>query len=131
MKHKSKCVLDASALMALINNEEGADLVEAHITGGVMSVINFTEVLTKMLEQGIPEKVAMAVLDNFGIELIAFETQHILLVSLLRLKTKQQGLSLADRVCLSLGLQLKLPVVTTDKIWAKLNIPGLDVVLAR
>jgi PIN domain nuclease of toxin-antitoxin system len=40
--------------------------------------------------------------------------------------TRQLGLSLGDRACLSLGLRLGLTVLTCDRAWAQLS---LDVVI--
>jgi ribonuclease VapC len=133
MKHKAKInyVLDASALMALLNDEPGAAVVEEHIEKSCISSVNFTEVLSKMLEQGIPIKDAQIILNNFNLEIIAFDEEQIPGVSLLRLDTKRYGLSLADRVCLNLGKLLKLPVLTTDQIWSKLNAADLTIVLIR
>lgn len=124
-------VLDASALMALINNEPGSALVQVHLAKACMSTINFTEVLSKMVEQGAPAIDAKRVLDNFNIELIAFDQSQIFGVSQLRLNTKQYGLSLGDRVCLNLGKTLGLPILTSDQIWAKMNDPDIKILLVR
>jgi ribonuclease VapC len=128
---KASCVLDASALMALINDEPGAALVEQYIENACISSVNFTEVLSKMLEQGVPVDAAQTVLDNFNLDIIAFEQKQIVGTSLLRSQTKQYGLSLADRVCLNLGKLLKLPIITTDQIWKKLKNSDFNVILAR
>ena len=131
LKSKAKCVLDASALMTLINAELGADLVEKHIEKACISSVNFTEVLTKLLEQSIPFEDAQTILNNFNLEIIVYDEEQISGVSLFRLDTKQYGLSLADRVCLNLGRLLKLPVITTDQIWSKIKVTDLTVILAR
>jgi ribonuclease VapC len=133
MKHnpKASCVLDASALMVLINDEPGASSVEKYIENACISSVNFAEVLSKMLEKGVPVDAAQSILDNFNLEIITFEKNQILGTSLLRSQTKQYGLSLADRICLNLGKILKLPIVTTDQIWKKLKNSAFDVVLVR
>ncbi len=124
-------VLDASALMALVNNESGAEMVEAYLAKACMSTLNFTEVLSKMVERGVAAIEAKRALDHFNLELIPFEQSQILGVSLLRLETKQYGLSLGDRVCLNLGKMLKLPVLTSDQAWQKIADPGISVLLIR
>ena len=133
MKHSSKasCVLDASALMVLINDEPGAARVEEYIENACISCVNFAEVLSKMLEQGVPVEAARSVLDNFNLDVIAFEQKQILGASLLRLQTKQYGLSLADRICLNLGSLLKLPIITADQIWKKLKNSDFNVIVVR
>jgi ribonuclease VapC len=131
IKSDAVYVLDASALMALINNEVGASLIAENIDKSCISSVNFTEVLSKMLEQGVPVADASRVLDNFGLDIIPFDVEQIMGTSLLRIASKQYGLSLADRICLNLGKILKLPILTTDQIWAKMNNPDLTIVLAR
>jgi PIN domain nuclease of toxin-antitoxin system len=133
MKLKSTvdCVLDASALMSLINGEPGSALVQRHLDNACISSVNFTEVLGKMLEQGVPALEAKRVLDNFNFEVIAFDEEQILGVSLLLLETKKYGLSLADRVCLNLGKLLNLPVLTSDQVWGKIAHSEIKVILIR
>jgi PIN domain nuclease of toxin-antitoxin system len=131
LKSKAQYLLDASALMALINNEPGAAVVEKHIDKACISSINFTEVLSKMLEQGIPITDASRILNNFGLEIVPFTADQIEGASLLRVDTKKYGLSLADRVCLNLGKILKLPILTTDQIWVKIKSADLTIILAR
>ena len=79
----------------------------------------------------MPAQAAQTVLDNFNLEIIAFEQNQISGTSLLRVQTKQYGLSLADRVCLNLGKLLKLPIITTDQIWKKLKNSDFNVILVR
>lgn len=131
LKSDAKCVLDASALMALINNEPGALLVEQYIEKACISSVNFAETLTKMLEQGIPLEEAENVLDNLNLEIVPFDRKQVSGTSLLRSSTKPYGLSLADRICLNLGKMLKLPVLTTDQAWIKIKDPALKPMLAR
>ncbi len=125
------CVLDASALMALINQEPGAEVVARKLSHSCISVVNFAEVLTKMLEYGIEIEKAKRALDNFNLCLIPFDDEQIEGTSLLRIATKQYGLSLADRVCLNLGKILNLPILTADQIWGKLPDPHLKIELIR
>ncbi len=131
LKSKATCVLDASALMSLINGEPGSILVQQHLDKACISSVNFTEVLGKMLEQGVPVLEAKRVLDNFNFEIIAFDEKQILGTSLLKLETKKYGFSLADCVCLNLGKILKLPILTSDKIWAKFSDSNIKVILIR
>jgi PIN domain nuclease of toxin-antitoxin system len=51
-------------------------------------------------------------------------------VGLLRPKTKQLGLSLADRACLALGASLERPVLTTDRAWERVDV-GVDIRVIR
>ena len=131
LKSQAHYVLDASALMALINGETGADFVEAHLEKGCISSVNLAEVLSKMLERGVPIGDAKGIIDNFNLEVIPFDEDQIVGTSLLRVDTRPYGLSLADRICLNLGKILHLPVLTGDQAWAKVEDPDLKVILLR
>jgi PIN domain nuclease of toxin-antitoxin system len=124
-------VLDASALLALLNQEPGSKLVEGHLPQAVMSSVNFSEVLSKLVDQGIPPSKAQEILDNLKLRVIPFDYKQASLSGLLRTETKAFGLSLGDRACLCLAISLKLPALTADRLWEKLNLPGLKVTLIR
>ncbi len=48
----------------------------------------------------------------------------------LRPATRDMGLSLGDRACLSTGILMNLPVITSDKIWRDTGLP-VTVILIR
>jgi len=117
-------VLDASAVLALLNEEPGSDIVAQFITiGAVVSTVNFSEVVTKLSERGMPEEIIHETLDSLSIIIHNFDRAVAYEAGLLRLSTKKWGLSLGDRACLALAQHLKLPAVTTDKAWGNLSIP--------
>jgi PIN domain nuclease of toxin-antitoxin system len=124
----SNVVLDASALLAYLGNEQGADKVENTIANGAcISTVNWAEVLSKLTDRGQSVKAITKELITEGligeaIELVPFTADDAEIAAELRAKTKSLGLSLADRSCLALGLRLKLPVITSDKSWAKLKL---------
>jgi ribonuclease VapC len=116
-------VLDASALLALLHNEKGADKVEeAILHKAVISTVNWTEVIQK----AIAKNISIDGLDNelavVGLSFFSFDIQQARIAGSLWKQTKEFGLSLADRVCLALAIHLDLPVLTADKIWQKLDI---------
>ena len=123
-------VLDASALLALINAERGCDLVAAALPDATISIINLTEVVTKMIDIGISQRDAWAeaadlvpVVVDFGVEL-GRRTAG------LRASTRMLGLSFGDRACLALAEHLRLPVLTADQAWRNLAI-GIEIRLIR
>jgi PIN domain nuclease of toxin-antitoxin system len=116
-------VLDASALLALLNNEPGSEQVAKAITdGAAISTVNLSEVITKLSELGMPEALIHDVIDLLSLEVIDFDLEQAYQVGLLRPLTRHAGLSLGDRACLALAKQLDLPALTTDRIWASLAI---------
>lgn len=118
-------VLDASALLAHLNDEDGASAVrEAMKAGAVISVANWAEVLSKLAERG--EDPGVAVAEMTGAELVGqvvsvepITEEDCIEIARLRPATKAQGLSLADRAGLVLAQRLGIPVLTTDGEWAR------------
>jgi|SRR5579863_10512850 len=124
-------VLDASALLALLQGEVGSQRVAVCIKeGALISAVNFAEVATKLCEAGMPESVMHEALDMPGLMIVDFDSALAYRAALLRLTTKHIRLSLGDRVCLALGGHMHLPVVTTDRIWESLTV-GVDVQVIR
>jgi ribonuclease VapC len=118
----SSCVLDASALLALINGETGSDIVISQLPDAVMLSVNFGEVVAKLTDIGWEEIKIRQELETLNIEVIAFDQELSYRSGLLRAQTKVIGLSFGDRACLALGEQLGVPVLTSDRAWASLNL---------
>lgn len=111
-------VLDASALLVLLKGETGADrVIEALTQGTAMSAVNFSEVIAKLNESGMPEEDIHEALDSLELDIVGFDTQNAYKAGLLRSETKRAGLSLGDRACLALAQQLELPAITADRVW--------------
>lgn len=117
----SSCVLDASALLAMLQNETGAEVVRARLDGAWLSAVNLAEVLTKGTERGVPVGQQMQVLQALPVRIIPFDTDLACLTALLRPATRTAGLSLGDRACLALGQQQGFPVLTAEQDWHGLN----------
>jgi ribonuclease VapC len=125
-----KVVLDASALIALIYQEKGQDVVEKYLPNAEISTVNFSEVAAYVIKKGIPAKEAIALLRDLSLDIIDFDESQSLLAAQLILKTSAKGLSLGDRACLALAYENKHSVLTADKIWATLDL-NIDIVLIR
>ena len=119
-------VLDASALLALLNTEPGSEEVERTIPGAAISAVNLSEVVAKLVEAGMPEEAVRSVLGGIELEIHPFDVELAFQTGILRPQTRALGLSLGDRACVALGLQLKAPVLTTDRNWKSLNV-GVEV----
>ena len=115
-------VLDASALLALLNAEPGADIVAEAIPGGVISAVNLSEVVAKLCDAGMPEKAIHQALQPLGIEIVPFDEEQAYQAGLLRASTQDMGVSLGDRACLSLAKTLGVVALTTDRAWSGLSV---------
>jgi ribonuclease VapC len=126
----SKYVLDASAVLALLNQEPGMDRVEAVLADSCMGTVNYCEVLGKLLDAGLPEKEARESIELLNVEVILFDIDMARLAAVLRPTTRKLGLSLGDRSCLALALSRRNIALTAERAWAKLKI-GVKVELIR
>jgi PIN domain nuclease of toxin-antitoxin system len=118
----TRVVLDASALLALLQEERGADEVEGLLDGASMSSVNLSEVIQKADQHGVETEGIEYDLEALGIEFRDFD------VALARptaeLWSAGEGLSLGDRACLALAKASGATAITADGRWA---IDGLGV----
>jgi ribonuclease VapC len=126
----SNYVLDASALLALLNEEEGYTRVEAILGDAVVSAVNACETLGKLIDAGVPERDARASLELLNLQVIPFNAEMAYTAACLRPQTRRFGLSLGDRCCLALGIVRQGTVVTTERAWSKLKM-GVSVEVVR
>jgi len=119
----NRVVLDASALLALLNGEPGADkLTPQLLSAAASSTVNLAEVHSKLVDRGLsPENAWEATLSPIR-EAVAFTAEHARLAGNLIAQTRPLGLSLGDRACLALGIAWKAPVYTADQSWKKLKL---------
>lgn len=123
-------VLDASALLAYLGNETGADLVADAIAGGAsISAVNLAEALSTLATRGrkpadVVSKLTERGLLGGAITVEPFTTADATEAARLRPLTRSAGLSLADRACLAAARRLTAAVLTADQAWSGL---GLDV----
>ncbi len=127
----SKYVLDASAVLALLNQEPGHERVEALLPDSAISAVNYCEVLGKLMDAGLTEKDALASVELLNVEVVSFDADMARLTAVLRQTTTKLGLSLGDRSSLALGLARRSATVTAERSWAKLKIDGVKVELIR
>lgn len=126
----SSTVLDASALLALLFDEPGGERVALALTQpAYMSAVNLCEVLTKLDDAGWlanadAKKRLQSALD--AIQVLPFDELAARVTAALRQATRKAGLSLGDRACLAMGRIRRVLVLTTDTIWAELDL-GIEV----
>ena len=122
----SDIVLDASAILALIQNERGAErLTDELMDDAVISTVNLTEVQSKLIKKGYDSEEAWETAVLLVTAAEPFTSEQARIAGDLITKTEKYGLSLGDRSCLALAIALKAPVYTTEQVWRnlKLGIP--------
>jgi PIN domain nuclease of toxin-antitoxin system len=121
-------VLDASALLAYLGNETGADLVADTIASGAsISTVNLAEALSTLATRGKNPADVVSQLTERGllggaITLEPFTTADATEAARLRPLTRSAGLSLADRACLAVAHRLSAVVLTADQAWGGLGL---------
>lgn len=123
-------VVDASAVLALLNGEKGADQVAAIARQSLLSAVNFAEVLTIAVERDTDPAKAAAQVARFGFSIVDVDVDLASRAARLRTATRSLGRSLADRICLALAQSRGFPVYSADRKWALLDI-GIDIRLIR
>jgi PIN domain nuclease of toxin-antitoxin system len=119
----NEVVLDASAILAILFQERGAEKLTAEILNdAVISTVNLTEVQSKLIKKGyLPEE---AWEDALSLVTAAepFTSGQARIAGDLITMTEKYGLSLGDRSCLALAIALKAPVYTTEQTWRNLKL---------
>jgi PIN domain nuclease of toxin-antitoxin system len=124
-------ILDSSAVIALLKGEPGHNEVRNHVKRAVISAVNMTEVATYLARAGSTLSEVQQIINRLPIQIIPFDESFVAVTGILYQQTKNLGLSLGDRACLALGLFKKLPILTSDRVWEKLNIHEIEVRLIR
>jgi len=114
-------VLDASALLAMLQSEPGADVVAGRLPHSVMSTVNLSEVVAKLADNGVPTEELRVVLDGLDIDVRPFDREAAYDAGELRRTTRDAGLSLGDRACLALATRLGVAAMTADRAWTRLG----------
>jgi PIN domain nuclease of toxin-antitoxin system len=130
----SASVLDASGLLAYLQDEVGAaEVEEALAHGSTIGAANLAEALSTLADRGGDAGAVVNELQERGVlgGLLAVEPltiQDAVAIAELRTATKDHGLGLGDRACLALGMRLGLPVMTADRVWVELaDVLGVQV----
>ncbi len=116
-------VFDASAFLAIVRNEPGADAAIAKLPGAAMSAVNASEALMHGAEKGAPVDMMRQLLRSHRVDLVTFGEDLAVATAQLRAATKKAGLSFADRACIATAVRLDATVVTADRVWGDLDLP--------
>ncbi len=126
----AQAVLDASAILALLRAESGAEQVEMLLSDSLVSVVNEAEVISKLIWRGDSPERAERIVKTLPYQVVDLDKRLARRAGAMWELTKRQGLSLADRCCLALAEREGLPAVTTDTVWADVSI-GVEIRLIR
>lgn len=123
-------VLDSSAVLALLWDEPGAANVAASVQDARVSAVNLSEVVARLVDQGMAPAEARHALRELELGVEVFDTELAIETGLLRTATRAHGLSLGDRACLALAARLEAEALTADRAWSRADI-GVNIRLIR
>ncbi len=120
----SEVVLDASAVLAVIAGEPGADVVlaAAESSDALVGAVNLAEVATKLIERGVDRALAETQIGRLPFACVAFDQRLAYVAGELRAATRDRGLSLGDRACLALAVERGAKALTADRAWDALDV---------
>src|SRR5579863_5939928 len=119
----NRIVLDASAILAVINRESGMEKLTPNLLArAVGSAVNLAEVQTKLVGRGWASAEAWEDATSPVREVLPFDEEQARIAGNLVTETRPLGLSLGDRACLALGIALDVPVYTAEKTWKNLKV---------
>jgi ribonuclease VapC len=129
-----KVVLDASAVLAALQKEPGAERVLEALKNfeGTLAIssVNFCEVCTKLVREKASRADLELSIEPFRSYVVPFDDLQAQKAAELYPQTSSLGLSLGDRACLALAASIDARVWTTDRTWKALKI-GIEVELIR
>ena len=119
----NEVVLDASAILALIQHERGAERLTVEILkDAVVSTVNLAEVQSKLVKNGYESEEAWEDALSLVTAAEPYTSEQAKIAGDLIARTEKYGLSLGDRSCLALAIALKAPVYTTEQVWRNLKV---------
>lgn len=123
-------VLDASALLALVQREPGGDQVGPMLPHARMSAVNFCETVQRLRRGGMPLEAVTLALTPLVPEAVAFDQALAYIAASIHEKTRGQGISFGDCACLALALSRDVPAVTAERKWDRCDV-GVRIIKIR
>ena len=119
-------VLDASAVLAFVKQEPGADEVLPYIGRAAISAVNLQEVVKELTLDDVPPDAIRAILAELRLDVRPHDESAAYASGALVAATRRYGRGLGDRTCMALGMQVGVPVLTADREWKRVELEGLD-----
>jgi len=126
-----RVLLDASALLAAVNEEPGGERVAECLDDAAISAVNLAEVATKLREFGWRQTEVADLVADLQLEVLPFDLKDALQTAELRGPTRKLGLSLGDHACIAAAQRTGYRVLTADDAWSRAKIRGVRIEIVR
>lgn len=124
-------VLDSSAAIALLRNEPGAEVVADYIGRAAISAVNLQELVKSLALRGLEPAVIGEIVAELRLDVHPHDQDAAFAAGLLVKATERYGSGIGDRSCMALAVELGVPVLTTDREWAEVQVEGLSARIIR
>lgn len=104
--------------------------MQRNVPNAAISAVNFSEAVAKLRQRDWSTPDAERAMSALHLDVRPFDEEQAFLAGDMRPVTRQFGLSLGARACLVLAQSLSGTAVTTDRVWAKLDI-GIPIEVIR
>ena len=118
--------LDSSAVLAVALREPGADVVMRAIPQSVLSAANLAEVLIVAERKGGNAETAYRDILDLGLHVVSATHTQARIAAQISGAYPKLNLSLGDKLCLALALDIGAEVLTSDREMTKV---GLDLTI--
>ena len=114
-------LIDASAIICMLWDEPGADVVIERADRACMSAVNFSEVSIRLARDGLDPRELLEDVLEFGIDVLDFDFRCSMRLIDVQAYERRSGvrLSLGDRCCLATAMAEDLPILTADREWSR------------
>lgn len=126
----SRVVLDASAVIAFLRREIGAEAVAGYRGNAIISAVNIAESALKLANIDMSLLEARKSIAMMRMEIIPFDLEQSHHAASIHGATRMYGLSLGDCACLQLAMSREIPVLTADRAWDEIGL-DVEVILIR
>lgn len=113
----SNAAIDASALLAFLRSEAGADVVQRHLRGSSISAISLSEVFERTPNLDQSGDRVLALLRNWQVTVVPFDAEQAMIAARLKSMIGNPEISFADRACLAVAQSRALPALTANLAW--------------